>query len=88
MKLDGAHNTATSNVCAGNEMVGNGSPVLHGDVFRAWQLESHIHFHPQDEAHEIGNNPDEARLARIIDRAEHAALVDRPSGLAEVRFWR
>ena len=62
--------------------------MLHGDVFRARQLENRIHFDPQDEAHEIGDNPDEPRLARIGDRAEHAALVDRPSGLAEARLWR
>ena len=42
----------------------------------------------QDEAHEIGDNPEESRLARISNHADHAALVGRPSGLAEARFWR
>ena len=88
MTLDGAHNKAASNVCAEDAMVSNGSQVLHGDVFRARRPGSHIHFYPQDEAHEIGDNPDEPRLARISNHTEHAALVDRPSGLAEARFWR
>ncbi len=55
-------------------MIGDSSPVLPGDVFLIRQFESRIgqfgiYLRPRDEAHEIGDNPDRPRVARISDRA-------------------